>query len=198
MAYEDIQVALTNQPASSGMFGVKVRDSILDLDRRMSLVEAQSILPLAVRGAAPGAGGTNTIVSAIGTWANLPSNTWGLIQMTNPSAIFDMYCLVTFGAWIRSSVGSVRMGCVLSGGVVSGPDPGTNNLAGFGLMPLETQTNAASGASNQHSGTFSLVIPAGASTVTFVAQAQRSSSSGETNLNYPSIEVTPIRFQPAP
>lgn len=51
MAYEDIQVPISGQPASSSLFGYKVRDAILDLDRRLSIAEIsqQKILGRAVR-----------------------------------------------------------------------------------------------------------------------------------------------------
>lgn len=37
--YDDIQVAIGQQPISSGNFGNKVRDAILDLDRRVSSLD---------------------------------------------------------------------------------------------------------------------------------------------------------------
>lgn len=40
MAYEDIVIPVAGQPISSGAFGIKVRDAILDLDLRLSLVES--------------------------------------------------------------------------------------------------------------------------------------------------------------
>jgi hypothetical protein len=39
-AYDDIQVPISGQPASSSLFGEKVRNSIIDLDRRVQAVEA--------------------------------------------------------------------------------------------------------------------------------------------------------------
>lgn len=42
MAYEDIAIPVPNFPASAGMFGNKVRDAILDLDRRVSVIESVS------------------------------------------------------------------------------------------------------------------------------------------------------------
>lgn len=41
MAYEDIQIAIPGQDVSASMFGIKVRDAILDLDRRSFALEQQ-------------------------------------------------------------------------------------------------------------------------------------------------------------
>lgn len=40
MAYEDIQIPVPTFPASAGMFGNKIRDAILDIDRRLSVIES--------------------------------------------------------------------------------------------------------------------------------------------------------------
>lgn len=39
MAYEDIQIPISGQPVSSSLFGVKVREAILDLDARTNIQE---------------------------------------------------------------------------------------------------------------------------------------------------------------
>jgi hypothetical protein len=188
--YDGIAAPISGQPMSVGMYGIPMRDAVRDLDVRVALLEAAQILPIAVRGSASG---TNTLTPAINVWTNLPTNTWGTVQMTNPSTEFDLMCLVSFGAWMNNTAGSLRFGVLLTGGVSAGPDPSTNSVAGFGMMPLE----GANSQSVQHAGSFSLIIPAGAAAVTFTGQGQRSVASGTQNINYPTIEVTPIRFQPA-
>lgn len=42
MAYEDIAIPVPTFPASAGMFGNKVRDAILDIDQRLSVLESIS------------------------------------------------------------------------------------------------------------------------------------------------------------
>lgn len=41
-AYDSIAIPVTNTPISSGNFGIKVRDAILDLDRRVSSVDTSA------------------------------------------------------------------------------------------------------------------------------------------------------------
>jgi hypothetical protein len=184
-----IGLPIQGQPISSGNYGIKVRDAINDLDTRVALIEAAQSLPLSVRNT----GNTNTVTGTANTWTNLPTNPWPTTQMTNPSADFDLYCLVNFGCWLTNTTGSLRMGVLLTGGISAGPDPGVNSVAGWGMMPLES----TAGLQSQHAGAFSIVIPAGAAAVTFTAQSQRSVASGTQSVNYPTIEVTPIRFQPS-
>jgi hypothetical protein len=186
--YDDIAAPVSGQPISAGMFGIPVRNAVRDLDVRVALLEAAQVLPLSLRGAAAG---NNVFAPAINTWSNLPTSTWGTVQMTNPSPDFDLMCLVSFGAWMSSTSGSVRMGVLLTGGVSAGPDPAVNSVAGWGMMPLE----GANSQLVQHAGSFSLIIPKGAAAVTFTAQGYRSAT-GTHNINFPTIEITPIRFQP--
>lgn len=40
--YDDISIPIAGQPISSGTFGVKVRDAILDLDRRVASVDTST------------------------------------------------------------------------------------------------------------------------------------------------------------
>lgn len=40
--YDDIQVPISGQPVSSGNFGIKVRDAIVDLDYRLSTVDTST------------------------------------------------------------------------------------------------------------------------------------------------------------
>jgi hypothetical protein len=189
--YDTIGLAVGGQPISSSQFGSKVRASILDIDARLLALEAQASLPMAVRG---GASGQNVITSGAGVWANMATSTWGSISITNPSPDFDLYCLVTYGAWMvcpALASQDLRFGVLMSGGLVGGPDPGSPGPAGNGMIPIE----AAATLSSQHMGSFSIVIPAGAGAVSFVAQGKRNVASGTQNINYPSIEVVPIRFQ---
>lgn len=192
--YDSIGIPVSGQPISSSQYGSKVRAAILDVDARLLALEAQASLPMAVRG---GAAGQNALVGGAGVWTNMPTSTWGSVSITNPSPDFDLYCLVTFAAWLVCAAGGtpaqdVRLGVLLSGGLTAGPDPGTNAPAGNGMLPIES----SGGASTQHMGSFSIIIPAGAGAVTFVAQGKRNNGSASSpQVNYPSIEVVPIRFQ---
>jgi hypothetical protein len=168
------------------MFGEKVRNALLHIDARLSLLEAAQQLPEPVTGFA---NGPNTFLGAVGVWGVLPTNTFN-VQITNPSDTFDLVCFVFFGAWLVAAGGDVRMGVDVTGGVVSDPDPGANSPAAFGLMPDEGANNLTS----SHMGVFRLNIPAGASTVTLTPKAFRSAASS-TNVNYPVIEVVPFRYQ---
>lgn len=189
--YDSIQVPVKGQPISSGGFGGPVRDAIVDMDMRVALLEASLILPEAVRGAGSN---VNNVTAAVNTWQTLTASVWPTMQMTNPSDTFDLVCLVQYGAWMICSSGSVRFGVLLTGGLSGGPDPGNPGPAGWGMVPLESSGTTFS---SQHHASFSIVIPAGAAPVTFTPQGQRSSSSAGTyGVNYPSIEIMPVRFQP--
>jgi hypothetical protein len=185
--YDNIATPIDGQPASVGLFGVPVRDAIRDLDVRLSLREAAELLPANV---GVFGNGINNLAGGAAAWTNLPSFP-AVVAMTNPSADFDLVCNVYFGCWMQTSAGDVRMGIVLSGGVtVSPPAPGVNNVTGWGLMPMTTQTTA-----DQHMGFMQVVIPAGAAAVTFTAQGARSNGAAAAQVNYPTINVVPDRFQ---
>lgn len=60
-AYDDIQVPISGQPASSSLFGHKVREAIIDLDARMGIQEVSQQKVLARgRRTTPKTGITNT------------------------------------------------------------------------------------------------------------------------------------------
>lgn len=182
-----IAVPVQGQKVSSGAYGVPVRNAIIDLDRRLLLQEAASILPANV--GAYG-NGINTMVGGAAAWTAMPSFPVSVV-MTNPSPDFDLVVNVHFGAWMSASAGDVRMGIVLSGGLtVSPPGPGANNVTGWGLMPYTSSTT-----SDQHPGFMQVVIPAGASAVTFTAQGSRSNGAANAQINYPTINLVPDRFQ---
>jgi hypothetical protein len=189
MAYEDIQIPIHGQPADPDTYGVRVRNAILDLDQRLALREAAEELPSAVTATA-GGGGTNSIVSAINTWANLPTN--GVTaQITNPSDLFNLRCLVLFGAWFDvAATGSCRFSFNITGGVTKSPGPGANNPAGWGLLPIE----GGNGEVGQRMGAFQLLIPAGAATVTLTGQAYRTAAVAS-QVNYPTVEIIPWRYE---
>lgn len=190
-AYDSIQVPIQGQPASASLFGNAVRNALIDVDARLSIVENLTApMPDPVK---IGANGVNSITSAVGVWANLPTNTFSA-QIANPSTVFDMWCIVLFGAWmIGQQTGNVRMSLLISGGVSVTEDPIANGLAAYGMMPLEGDSVA--GNTRQHMGAFSLKIPAGAATVTFVPRVQHSTSPTTPHqCNYPSLEIMPYRF----
>jgi hypothetical protein len=182
-----IAAPVPGQPISTGAYGIPVRNAILDLDTRLSLREAAEILPANVGGYG---NGINTLAGGAAAWTAMPSFPIAL-QMTNPSADFDLVVNVFFGAWMSASAGDVRMGIVLSGGLtVTPPAPGANQPAGWGQMPMTSQTTA-----DQHMGFMQVVIPAGAATVTFTAHGARSNGTANAQVNYPTINLVPDRFQ---
>jgi hypothetical protein len=183
--YDDIGLPVKGQPISSSLFGIKVRNAIIDLGVRMGIREAAEQLPAAVK---IGGNGTNVIAAAANTWANLPTTT-AVVTITNPSSTFKLVCLVFFGAWMQSSVGDVRAGINITGGVVSDPDPGDNSPAGYGLMPLTSSTTPVA-----QMGMFQLDIPPGAATVTLTMQGRRSNGTANAQVNYPTINVVPQHF----
>lgn len=182
-----IAVPVQGQKVSSGAYGIPMRNAILDLDRRLLLREAAEVLPANVGSYG---NGVNTMVGGASVWTAMPSFPVSVV-MTNPSPDFDLVCNVFFGAWMSTSAGDVRMGIVLSGGLtVSPPAPGVNNVTGWGLMAYTFSTT-----SDQHMGFMQVTIPAGAAAVTFTAQGSRSNGAATAQINYPTINVVPDRFQ---
>lgn len=182
-----IAVPVPGQPISAGAYGIPVRNAILDLDTRMSLRETAEILP--ANQSATG-GGVNSVTAAVNVWQDLTAFPASVV-MTNPSTDFDLVVNVHFGAWMSASAGDVRMGIVLSGGLtVATPGPGVNNVIGWGLLPTTSQTTV-----DQHNGFMQVIIPAGAAAVTFKAWGMRTNSGATAQVNYPSINLVPDRFQ---
>lgn len=185
--YDDIVIPTAGQPVSSSTFGKKVRDYIIDLGARMTVREAAEELPSPISGTG---GNSNSITAAINTWQTIGPNGVA-VNVTNPSTIFDLICLVFFGGWMNiATAGNLRMGINVTGGVTSDPEPGFNSPVGFGMMPI----TSVAGLSQQCMGMFQLEIPAGAATVTLTAQGQRSAANAA-NINYPAINVIPIRYR---
>jgi hypothetical protein len=151
----------------------------------MSIIEANLSLPAIVQGYG---NGTNTIGATAGTWGTLVTAPISL-TMTNPSADYDLVVDVSFGAWMASSTGDVRYGIALTGGMTVSPGPGTNNVAGYGLLPTTQQTN-----STQQSGFMVVTIPKGAAAVNFVGQGYRSNGASTAQVNYPTLVLEPRRF----
>lgn len=182
-----IAIPVQGQKVSSGAYGIAMRDALIDIDRRLLLREAAEILPANV---GTYGNGVNTLAGGAGVWTAMPSFPAAVV-MTNPSSDFALVCNVFFGAWMVASAGDVRMGIVLSGGLtVSPPAPGVNNVTGWGLMPHTASTTA-----DQHNGFMQVTIPAGAAAVTFTAQGARSNGAATCQVNYPTINVVPDRFQ---
>ncbi len=186
MAYEDIAIPTPLQPASAGMFGLKVRSSILDIDARLRLLEGSLSLPPPVKVAPDG---SNAISAAANIWQNLPTTPTS-VAITNPSSIFEMLCHVFFGAWLQTSAGAVNYSIDVSGGVVSDPTPGDNSPAGWGMLPTSTSVNR-----QQSMGYFLLVIPPSVAAVTLTGQGLRTNGSATASVSYPTIHCTPFRYQ---
>jgi hypothetical protein len=182
----DIGLPIQGQPISSGSFGVPVKNAIDDLDARMSIVESNLVLPSPVNAFG---NGTNAVTAAAGVWQTLASAN-AVANITNPSDVYNLICLIFFGAWQLTTTGDVRMGINVTGGVVSDPEIGPNSPLGYGLTPQSTFTT-----SSQGMGMFKLVIPPNVAAVTLTAQGKRSAGSGGQNVNYPTIEIVPFRYE---
>jgi hypothetical protein len=184
--YDDIALPVKGQPISSTGFGVKARNAIIDLGRRMGIREAAEQLPssVSVQG-----NGINSITAAINTWQTMPSFP-ASVNITNPSTTFNLVCFVFFGAWMQiATSGTIRMGINVTGGVTADPDPGVNSPVGWGLVPM-----TSSAGSDQHSGMFQLTIPPNVAAVNLNAQGMRSAANAA-QVNYPSINVIPWRYE---
>lgn len=183
--YDNIQVPVTGTPISKSQYGNRVRAAIVDLDTRVSIIEANLSLPASVSGMG---NGTNSVTATAGTWQTL-TGAGITVQFTNPSPDFDLVCDVYYGAWMAASTGDVRMGVALTGGLTATPAPGVNQPVGWGLIAMTQQTTA-----DQHMGYFQVTIPAGAATVNFIAQGYRSAASTAA-INYPTIYVVPRKYE---
>lgn len=187
MQYDDITVPVPGQPIPSSGFGIKVRNYIIELGQRMGVREAAEQIPAPTSGTG---GNSNPITAAINVWQTIGPNGVA-VNVTNPSTTFTMVCLVFFGGWMNiATSGNVRMGINVTGGVTSDPEPGPNSPVGFGMMPL----TSVAAVSQQCMGMFQLEIPPGVAAVTLTAQGQRSVAN-TANINYPAINVIPIRYQ---
>ena len=135
-------------------------------------------------GATAGGAGTNTVTAT--SWAVLPTNTV-TVAITNPHPSADMLCWVSYGAWMSASASDVRMGLDVSGSVTIPPGIGSGGPRGWGQI---LQATAAT--SQQFSGGCTVVVPPG--TATFKAYAYRSAASGTQAVNYPTLDVVPVRY----
>jgi hypothetical protein len=184
--YDSIGIPVQGQPISSSQYGIRVRDAVVDLDRRVSLLEASQILPDNVSAASSTSG--ISISWTLGTWQDLPSGVNASI--TNPSADFELVVNVYFGCWIAAGTQG-RLGLRLSGGItLATPNVGVaNQPAGWGLFPVTTQAS-----DDQHMGFMQVVIPPGVAAVTFTAMGYRSAASAVT-MSFPTIHLVPDRYQ---
>lgn len=141
--------------------------------------------------------GTNVFAAGTGTanvWFNLPTTTCNA-SITNPHATKDMLVDITVGAWLITATSGVdvRLGFAISNGITAAAGPGLSNVSppGWGLVPLNANPSASVSFGCSYSG----VIPAN-STVTFTGQSMFSSTTGQKQCNYPTIQITPIRYLP--
>lgn len=129
--------------------------------------------------------GTNTVTAT--TWTDLPT-TACTGSITNPHPAVNMICLVTFGAWIIAGSSIATRICPrVSGSTTIAAGVGAGGPMGWGQIPISTSTGT------QHvSASAVYSLPPGAAT--FTMQAYRDSASGTQNVNYPTIQIVPIRF----
>jgi hypothetical protein len=127
------------------------------------------------------------------TFATLPSPGPLSASITNPSADFDLLVDITFSAWMNpNGASNVQGGVAASGGVVWAA---ANSFGGAGPRAnSDNLFNSAAGATIQQCSGYPVLIPAGASAVTFTMQALRGSTGGSPAFNYPTLTIKPRRF----
>jgi hypothetical protein len=133
---------------------------------------------------APPPASTNTITAT--SWAVLPGGSL-TASITNPSGTKDMVVMITMAAKISASASDVRVCVGLSGGmtVAAGAvEPSWGNRLWSGSSGLIASSSS-----------FPIVIPAGASAVTVTMYAYRASATGTQQCDYPTLILTPLRFQ---
>lgn len=128
--------------------------------------------------------GTNTITAT--TWTDLPT-TACTCSITNPHPTADLLCQVTFSAWMSASASAVRMCPRVSGSVTVAAGPGGIAL-GWGAIPRGLVEYVS------YSAVGYVTLPVSATAATFTMQAYREAASGTQNVNYPVIEVVPLRY----
>lgn len=131
----------------------------------------------------------NTLAGGAATWTNLPTNNISAV-ITNPSSTRDLLVQVSYGAWLDTSAGDVRFCIACSGGLTIGDGIGVGGALSWGEIPSVAGTVAT-----QCFATYTAVILAGAAACTFRARGYRSSGAATAHVNYPTLRVTPIRWQ---
>jgi len=132
--------------------------------------------------------GTNSVTAT--AWAVLPTTTCSA-SVVNAHPTDTLLCLVSYGAWMSSTVGSsLRVGVDVSGAVTIAPGVGGGAAAGWGEIPATTYEQTSS----QHQATITVECPPG--TTTFAIWAYRAAASGTHAVNYPTLRIVPLRYLP--
>ncbi len=135
-----------------------------------------------------GGAGSNSIT--LTTYSVLPSTPISC-AITNPSADFDMLCMVSISAFMAgASATEVQAALNVTGGLSIAA--GSTGAPGV-LATSENLLSSSAGAIQQQS-VIPIVVPAGAAAVTFAMFARRNNTTSAVALLSPAIRCVPIRF----
>lgn len=136
--------------------------------------------------------GVNTIVSGAGLWGDLVSYN-PVAVITNTDTSRGLKIQVTGSAWLSASGTNVRACVVASGGSLTidgGPDP--DGHVGWGEIAFQGAPASGAAYSQMQTG-YTCAIPAN-TTCAFKFAAYRDAATGTTQVNYPVVRLTPLRW----
>ncbi len=131
--------------------------------------------------------GTNTISAT--SWTVLPTFTADA-TISNPSTTYNLLVLVSYGAWMSSTTNAVRACVGASGGINITPGVGSGGAVGQGEILYHGGTAVVT----SHHTSFTCVITAGSSAVTFSWYAYLDTAGGTQQVNYPTTRIVPLQF----
>jgi len=134
------------------------------------------------------ANGVNTITAT--TFTDLPTIACS-VALTNPHATRSLLCRVDYGAWISTSTVSVRVCPRISGSLTVAAGIGTNAPTGYGQL---IRGNSGSTTYQQLAASYTVTLPVSATAATFTLQAHRESASTTIQVNYATLDITPLRY----
>jgi hypothetical protein len=141
---------------------------------------------------ANGNGQNSFTTGTINTWTAMPSFAC-TGSIVNPHATLHMRCLIILGVWLATSASGVniRAGINWTGTDAGNPDVGGGPLSppSFGFIPLTGES--AQTISFQSLWTVDMSPAANNS---FSVQGQWDSTSGTKSVNYPGVQIVPLRY----
>ena len=130
--------------------------------------------------------GTNNVTST--SFAVLP-DTPVSASITNPHPRSKLLVIVDYAAWlIGAAATDVRASIVVSGSMAVSAGIGGSGAVGWGEVLYATATS-----SGQHSSMVTLELPVSGSAATIALYAMKSGANTPA-CNYPTIQVTPLRY----
>lgn len=138
---------------------------------------------------------STTIAPTSTSFATLPSPGPLSVSFTNPSTDYDLMVDLEFQAWVAgggAGATTMQAGIAASGGMTWA----ANGFTTDGSGPISNGDNIFQGSAQATlvKAGYPVLIPAGASAITFTMHALRSNTSNAVACNYPIIRVKPRRF----